>query len=113
MISSDEHSNIMNDIINVTVPTAIENVFITTFSNLRNDTNYNVAVFAVNREGDGMTTTKMNIILHSPSMTQRTTSMCIIICINFQAQDNIARGCVHVYTNEQACKKEECELRII
>ena len=79
MISSNEYSNIMNNLVNVTVPTASENVFITTFSNLRNDTNYNIAVFAVNREGDGITTTKMNIILHSPSMTQRTTSMCIII----------------------------------
>ena len=69
MISSDEHCNIMNDNVNVTVLNARENVFNTTFLNLRNDTNYNVAITAVNRVGDGMTTTKMSIILRSPYPT--------------------------------------------
>ena len=64
MISSDEHSNIMNDIVNVTVLTA-------TFSNLRNDTNYNITVTAVNRAGAGMTTTVKNIRTSSPITMQR------------------------------------------
>ena len=51
MISSDEHSNIMNDIVNVTSPLTA------TFSNLRNDTNYDVTATAYNRVGTGMTTT--------------------------------------------------------
>ena len=60
MISSD----IMNDIVNVTVLTA-------TFSNLRNDTNYNITVTAVNRAGAGMTTTVKNIRTASPITMQR------------------------------------------
>ena len=67
MISSDEHSNIMNDIVNVTVLTA-------TFSNLRNDTNYNITVTAVNRVGAGVTTTVKNIRTSSPITMQRNTT---------------------------------------
>lgn len=63
MISSDEHSNITNDIVNVTVLTA-------TFSNLRNDTNYNITVTAVNRAGAGMATTVKNIRTSSPITMQ-------------------------------------------
>ena len=51
MISSDEHSNIMNDIVNVTSPLTA------TFSNLMNNINYDVTVTAYNRVGAGMTTT--------------------------------------------------------
>ena len=64
-ISSDKHSDIVNDTINVTLSTASDNVFTITFSNLRNDTNYDVAVFAVNSEGDGMPTTIRNIMFPS------------------------------------------------
>ena len=64
MISSDEHSNIMNDIVNVTLPLTA------TFSNLRNDTTYDVTVTAYNRVGAGMTTTEsLRILLPEP--TQR------------------------------------------
>ena len=63
MISSDEHSNITNDIVNVTGLNA-------TFSNLRNNTNYNITVTAVNRAGAGMTTSVMNIRTYSPIMIQ-------------------------------------------
>ena len=64
MISSDEHSNIMNDIVNVTSPLTA------TFSNLRNNTTYDVTVTAYNRVGAGMTTTEsLRILLPEP--TQR------------------------------------------
>ena len=65
MISSDEHSNIMNDIANVTVPTA-------TFSNLRNDTNYDITVTAVSRAGDGITANLPNIRTSSPLQSNNT-----------------------------------------
>ena len=52
MISSDEHSNIVNDIVNVTSPLTA------TFSNLMNGTNYNITVTPYNRGGAGMTTTE-------------------------------------------------------
>ena len=67
MISSDEHFNITNDIINVTV-------FNATFSNLRNDTNYNITVTAINRAGAGMTNAVTNIRTSSPVMTQHNAS---------------------------------------
>ena len=41
MISSEEHSNIINDTVNVT------SLLTATFSNLRNDTNYDVRVTTV------------------------------------------------------------------
>ena len=68
MISSDEHSNIMNDIVNVTSPLTA------TFSNLRNHilTTYiscDVTVTSYNRVGAGMTTT-VNIRTSSPVPTQ-------------------------------------------
>ena len=63
MISSDEHSNITDDIVNVTGLNA-------TFSNLKSDTNYNITVTAVNRAGAGMTTSVMNIRTSSPIMIQ-------------------------------------------
>ena len=63
MISSDEHSNIMNDIVNVTSPLTA------TFSNLMNDTNYDIAVALYNRVVAGMTTT-VNIRTSSPVLTQ-------------------------------------------
>ena len=47
MISSDEHSNITNDTVDLTV-------FNATFSNLRNDTNYNITVAPINTAGAGM-----------------------------------------------------------
>ena len=50
----------MNDIVNVTVLTA-------TFSNLRNDTNYNIAVTAVNA---GMTSEPTNVRTPSPAPPQ-------------------------------------------
>ena len=62
MISSDEHSNIMDDIVNIT------SLLTATLSNLRNDTNYNVTVTAYNRIGAGMTTT-VNIRTYSPVPT--------------------------------------------
>ena len=49
MISSDEHSNIMNDTVNVTDLSMLT----ATFYNLRNDTNYNVTVTPFNRVGAG------------------------------------------------------------
>ena len=64
MISSDEHSSIMNDIVNVTSPLTA------TFSNLRNYTMYDVTVTAYNRVDAGMTTTEsLRILLPEP--TQR------------------------------------------
>ena len=68
VISSDEHFNITNDIVNVTMSNA-------TFSNLRNDTNYNITVTAINRAGAGMTNAVMNIRTSSPVMTQHNASM--------------------------------------
>ena len=65
MISSDEHSNIMNDIVNVTDLSLLT----ATFSNLRNDTNYNITVTPYNRVVAGMTTT-VNIRTSSPVPTQ-------------------------------------------
>ena len=62
MISSDEHSNIVNDNVNVTLPLTA------TFSNLRNNTTYDVTVTAYNRIGAGMTTT-VNIRTSSPVPT--------------------------------------------
>ena len=62
MISSDEHSNIMNDTVNVTDLTV-------TFYNLRNDTNYDVTVTAYNRVGAGMNTTVTESIRISPPVT--------------------------------------------
>ena len=53
MISSDEHSNIMNDIVNVTDSSLLT----ATFSNLINDTNYDVTVTPYNRVVAGITTT--------------------------------------------------------
>ena len=46
-ISSDEHYNITNDTVVVTL-------FNVTFSNLKNDTNYNITVAAINTAGAGM-----------------------------------------------------------
>ena len=63
MISSDEHSNITNDIVNVTSPLTA------TFSNLMNDTNYDVIVTAYNRVVAGITTTVI-IRTSSPVSTQ-------------------------------------------
>ena len=66
MISSDEHSTIMNDIttVNVTSPLTA------TFSNLRNGTDYDVRVTTVySRLVDGGTTT-VNIRTSSPVPTQ-------------------------------------------
>ena len=64
MISSDEHSNIMNDIVNVTSPLTA------TFSNLMTDTYYDVRVTTVySRLLDGGTTT-VNIRTSSPVPTQ-------------------------------------------
>ena len=63
MISSDEHSNIMNDIVNVTSPLTA------TFSDLRNNTNYDIAVTPYNRVVAGMTTT-VNIRTSSPVSTK-------------------------------------------
>ena len=64
MISSDEHSNIMNDIVNVTSPLTA------TFSDLGNDTYYIVRVTTVySRLVDGGTTT-VNIRTSSPVPTQ-------------------------------------------
>ena len=74
MISSDEHSNIMNDTVIVTVSTDDITMFNTTFSNLRNDTNYNITITAVNRAGAGMTNAVMNIRTSSPVMTQHNAS---------------------------------------
>ena len=75
MISSDEHSNIMNDTVIVTVSTADVTMFNATFSNLRNDTNYNITINAINRAGAGMTNAVMNIRTSSPVMTQHNASM--------------------------------------
>ena len=63
MISSDEHSNIMNDIVNVTSLNA-------TFPNLMNDTNYDITVTPYNRVVAGMTTTTENIRTSSPVPAQ-------------------------------------------
>ena len=69
MISSDEHSNIMNDIVNVTSPLT------TTFSNLRNDTYYVVRVTTVySRLGDGGTTKTVIIRTSSPPTQSNNTS---------------------------------------
>ena len=65
MISSDEHFNIMNDIVNVTDLSLLT----ASFSNLMNDTNYDVTVTAYNRRIAGMTTT-VNIRTSSPVPTQ-------------------------------------------
>ena len=64
VISSHEHFNIT---VNVTL-------FNATFSNLRNDTNYNITVIAVNRAGAGMTNAVTNIRTSSPVMTQHNAS---------------------------------------
>ena len=63
VISSDEYSNIIYLTVNVTVSTA---TYTHTFSNLRNDTNYNITVTAVNRAGAGMTTELTNVRTLSP-----------------------------------------------
>ena len=52
MISSDVHSNIMNDIVNVTDLSLLT----ATFSNLMDDTVYNVTVTPFNRAGVGLST---------------------------------------------------------
>ena len=66
MISSDEHCNIMNDIVNVTDLSLLT----ATFTNLKNDTNYDVTVItAYSRLVDGGTTT-VNIKTSSPVPTQ-------------------------------------------
>ena len=55
----------MNDIVNVTLPLT------TTFSNLRNNTTYDVTVTAYNRVGAGMTTTEsLRILLPEPTQRQ-------------------------------------------
>ena len=59
MISSDEYSDIIT--VKATPSTATY-----TFSNLRNDTNYNITVTAVNRAGAGMTTELTNVRTSSP-----------------------------------------------
>ena len=61
MISSDEYSNIIYLTVNVTVSTATY-----TFSTLRNDTNHNITVTAVNRAGAGMTIELTNVRTSSP-----------------------------------------------
>ena len=61
MISSDEHSNIMNAIMTVTELTA-------TFTDLMSDTNYNITVTPYNRVAAGNTTTV--IVRTSPVPTQ-------------------------------------------
>ena len=66
VISSDEHSNIISDIVNITVSTADVTMFTVTFSNLRNDTNHNITIIAVNRAGAGMTTELANVRTSSP-----------------------------------------------
>lgn len=63
VISSDEYSNIIYLTVNVTVSTA---TYTHTFSNLRNDTNHNITVTAVNRAGAGMTTELTNVRTLSP-----------------------------------------------
>ena len=73
MISSDEHCNIMNDIVNVTGLNA-------TFSNLRRDTNYNITVTAVNRAGAGLTSELINVRTSSPTPSQSNAR--VYICIN-------------------------------
>ena len=89
MISSDEHSNIMNNTVIVTVSTADVTMFNATFSNLRNDTNYNITINAVNRAGAGMTNAVMNIRTSSPVMTQRNvTSTCVCVCIIYKRHNN-------------------------
>ena len=89
MISSDEHSNIMNDTVIVTVSTDDVTMFNATFSNLRNDTNYNITITAVNRAGAGITNAVMNIRISSPVMTQRNvTSTCVCVCIIYKRHNN-------------------------
>ena len=61
MISSDEHCNIINDIVNVTDLSLLT----ATFSNVMNDTYYDITVTAYNRRVAGMTTT-VNIRTSSP-----------------------------------------------
>ena len=66
MISSDEHSNIMNDIVNVTDLSLLT----ATFSNLMNDTYYDVTVTTTySRLVDGTTTT-VNVRTSSSIPTQ-------------------------------------------
>ena len=60
MISSDEHLNIMNDTVNMTMLMA-------TFFNLRNNTVYTISVTPYNRAGAGMTATVHTGIFLSPS----------------------------------------------
>ena len=62
MISSDEHSNIMNDLMTVTELTA-------TFPNLMSDTSYTIAVTPYCRMIAGMTTTVI-VRTSSPVPTQ-------------------------------------------
>ena len=49
VISSDEHVNILNDVVNVTCLTA-------TFLGLRSNTTYTITVAAVNQAGSGIMT---------------------------------------------------------
>ena len=65
MISSDEHCNIMNAIMNVTDLSLLT----ATFSNLMNDTNYNITITPYNRVIAGMSTT-VSIRTSSPISTQ-------------------------------------------
>ena len=62
MISSDEHSNIMNVMMNVTE-------LIATFHNLMNDTNYTITVTPYNRVVAGMSATVI-VGTSSPVSTQ-------------------------------------------
>ena len=79
----------MDDTVILTVSTADVTMFTAIFSNLRNDTN---TVTAVNRAGAGMPTTKLNIILRSPSMTQHNpTSMCIYRYVLLSKHDTIRK----------------------
>ena len=69
----------MNDIVNVTVLTA-------TFSNLRNNTNYNIAVTAVNGAGAGMTSELTNVRTYSPAPPQNNAGIYVHISMELAIQ---------------------------
>ena len=73
MISSDEHCNIMNDIVNVTDLSSLT----ATFSNLKNDTNYDVTVITVHSRLVDQGTT-VNIRTSSPKTTSDNPGMYVL-----------------------------------